>query len=404
LKDDPVSLHSCLLVNKEWSRLAILVLWKYNISFLYGNPYLHNSETRSKLYNVIAHLIPNDPLTQNNITLRLNKFPRMPTPNYMQFFTRITPFWVKDMAEFLIKPGVRNYQNKLNILEKEIYNLIFSKCKKVNYFCWNHTSVDFFKCTNTGPFFSTLHSLEINWKLISDQNFSSLSEICRNISNLEISSCGNKKESLIKFIENQNNLQSLIIEFNNINGLYTSLSDAIRKKGPSLKKIFLQPTLSCVSPTFIPFLGNIAEIIFINNLNGNVDWKEWERCLKIAEFPHITRLITFSLPWNIVSLIIEKSGGKILEIGARAPLKFINYTAENKNFIGVISKYCPQLTRLTMDVEYKNLSGLCIIFSNCTQLEKIDLTIKDVLPTADELLRILSNSPPNNLRDFFIHF
>lgn len=402
LKDDPVSLHSCLLVNKDWFNIATPILWKY-ISYAYEDPFLHNPESRLKLYNVIAHFLPNDPedpLPQNNIILPLNKLSRTPTLNYMNFFTRITPFWILDMAHFLIKVKVKDYKRKIQILEEEIYKLIFSKCLNVKYFSWD-TEKNFYEYPNSRYFFSNLDSLEINWKFITNQNFSNISKICQNISKLEINYCGKDKDkkSLINFIKNQNNLQSLFLDFNNVKGTCKLLSNVIRDKGPTLKNITLQPTLKCVSPIFIQSLDNILEITLNNKLNKNVDWQEWEKYLNIKEFPHLIRLQTSYLPFNIVSIIIGKSGGKILEIDARHSIKFLDYTTENKNLIITISKNCPLLTRLGLDVDHKNLSELSMMFSNCKQLEEVNFTTVKVLPTGDELLRVINDSPLNNLRN-----
>ncbi|RGB28210.1 hypothetical protein C1646_819270 [Rhizophagus diaphanus] len=372
LKDDPVSLHSCLLVNKEWFNIATPILWRH-ISYAYDNPFLHNPESRSKLYNVIAHFLPNgpeDPLPQNNIILPLNKFSRMPTFDYMRFFIRITPFWIIDMAHLLIK----NNSHKIQILEREIYKLIFSKYINVKHFSWE-SEKNFCEYPNAQSFFSNLHSLEINWKFITNQNFSNLSKICLNISKLEINNFGRDKDkkSLIKFIKNQNNLQSLFLDFNNnVKDTCTLLSNVIREKGSTLKNITLQPTLNCVTPIFIQSLENILEITLNNKLNKYIDWQEWEKCLNNKKFPHLTHLQTSCLPFNIESLIIEKSGGKILEIDSR----------------------------LTIDFDHKNLDELSMMFSNCKQLEEIYFTTSvKVLPTGNELLRVINNSPLNKLRN-----
>uniref|UniRef100_U9UPS1 Uncharacterized protein n=1 Tax=Rhizophagus irregularis (strain DAOM 181602 / DAOM 197198 / MUCL 43194) TaxID=747089 RepID=U9UPS1_RHIID len=131
------------------------------------------------------------------------------------------------------------------------------------------------------------------------------------------------------------------------------------------------------------------------------NWQEWEKCLNnIKKFPHLTRLQTSCLPFNIESLIIEKSGGKILEIDSRQSLKFLDYTTENKNLIITISKNCPLLTRLTIDVDHKNLDELSMMFSNCKQLEEIYFTTPvKVLPTGNDLLKVINNSPLNKLRN-----
>jgi hypothetical protein len=54
-----------------------------------------------------------------------------------------------------------------------------------------------------------------------------------------------------------------------------------------------------------------------------------------------------------------------------------------------------------MNVDHRNLYEVCVLFSNCTQLEKLYFIVKDLVePNGDELLKIISNSSLNNLREF----
>ncbi|POG75204.1 hypothetical protein GLOIN_2v1567706 [Rhizophagus irregularis DAOM 181602=DAOM 197198] len=104
----------------------------------------------------------------------------MATLDYMKFFIRITPFWIIDMANLLIKVKVKDYKHKIQILEGEIYKLILSKCINVKHFSWE-TEKNFCEYPNARSF------------------------------------CKDKdKKSLINFIKNQNNLQSLFLDFNNV--------------------------------------------------------------------------------------------------------------------------------------------------------------------------------------------
>ncbi|GBC16682.2 hypothetical protein GLOIN_2v1770441 [Rhizophagus irregularis DAOM 181602=DAOM 197198] len=95
--------------------------------------------------------------------------------------------------------------------------------------------------------------------------------ICQNITNLEINECDKDTIGLASFIETQKNLQSsLSLHFDNVEGQYTLLNNIIRKKAATLKKVTIQPIITLISPIFIPsLLKNIqylALIILIMNM------------------------------------------------------------------------------------------------------------------------------------------
>jgi hypothetical protein len=82
-----------------------------------------------------------------------------------------------------------------------------------------------------------------------------------------------------------------------------------------------------------------------------------------------------------------------LELNSCCSFESSDYPIENRNLIMTISSIkCLKLTRLTIDVDPRNLNELGIILTNCTQLENVDLTTKAmIMPNGDELLRIMGN-------------
>src|SRR4051794_26712167 len=96
LQNNLATLYSCILVNKIWCNIAVQILW--NCISYDENPFDHTQESREKLYNVIAHFLPNNPeeiLRKNNIILPLNLFSGELLFNYISFFTRITSIWIQ---------------------------------------------------------------------------------------------------------------------------------------------------------------------------------------------------------------------------------------------------------------------------------------------------------------------
>jgi hypothetical protein len=405
LHDDLASLHSCILVNTTWCHIAVPLLWKY-VLYAYENPFNYKQESREKLYNVIAHFLPNDPkdiLSTNRIILPLHKFSKSPIFEYMKFFTNLSTFWIEDMIQLTIDDKVEDSRYKKKILEQEIYKLIFKRCNNAKYFNWN-TKKKLYRYPNAKTFFSNLRSLELNFEVVNSKNLSRLAAICKNITNLEINNIDEDIPGLLSFIEVQNNLQSLSLHFDNVEEQYTLLSNIIRKKAATLKKVIIEPIVTLISPIFVPSFKNIQYLV-LNNEYGesckSMRWQEWEYYLTMASFPYLQHLETNRLPCNIVCLIIEKSGKNISGIDIRDPIKSDDYPTENKKLIKMISINCPKLIRLTMNVDPKNSSEMSIIFSSCTRLEKLYFTTEvNILPSGDELLRVVSDVSPKTLQEF----
>lgn len=371
LRCDPASLYSCILVNRTWCCLAIPILWKY-FSYSY-NPYVHKKESRKKLYNVISHFLPKERLSEFNINLPLNPISNKLLFNYMDFFTHLSPIWIDDMVQLSFKKDSPSIYKK-NLLEYEIYFLIFSKCKNIRYFDWIKNRRLFLLCPNVKEFFSGLRQLKINVEYMTPELLFSLIMICQNITDLEvINYYENSKDNddLISFIRMKNNLPFLC----------TQLSNMISKNAITLKTIILRLTITLIPPTFFPSLANLQYLTLYNDDDGefydNIKWQEWELYLSMTFFPNLQYLKTSYLPSNIECLIIERSGGKILEINIRHTLKSQDYLIENKKLIKIISMYCSKIIRLTMDINPNNLNEVGNIFSNCVHLKKIYFTTKD---------------------------
>jgi hypothetical protein len=100
---------------------------------------------------------------------------------------------------------------------------------------------------------------------------------------------------LLSFIKVQNNLQSLSLHFDNVEEQYTLLSNIIRKKAATFKKVIIELIVTLISPIFVPSLKNI-QYLALNNEYGesckSMRWQEWEYYLTMASFPYFQHLET----------------------------------------------------------------------------------------------------------------
>ncbi|RIA98176.1 hypothetical protein C1645_813223, partial [Glomus cerebriforme] len=131
LKFDSASLHSCILVNRLWCRIAIPILWKNFFYFYYCNRTELNS--RNKFYDIIIYLLPTSSkqlLLDNKIKLPLPTNLNQPLFNYINFFSQISPNFIDNVIQKLINKefGFIQFQENCNknLLEQEIYKLFIN--------------------------------------------------------------------------------------------------------------------------------------------------------------------------------------------------------------------------------------------------------------------------------------
>ncbi|PKY15407.1 hypothetical protein RhiirB3_427609 [Rhizophagus irregularis] len=405
LQDDLSSLHSCVLVNRSWSNIAVPFLWKYISRNVIA--YNRDRESRIKLYKVIANFLPIESenlLIKNNIILPSYKLPRKPTFDYMNCFTQITTFWIKDMVQLFIE---EDSIHKKNLLENQIYNLIFENCKNVKHFYLN-TGKEFYKFPSAGSFFLNLQSLGISFEnnMVTSKTLLELATICQNIKNLEVNYCNEDSEGLASFIEMQHDLRYLFLHFIDNENKYPLLSNAIKKKAATLKKFIVAPF---IDPDLFLNLINLQHLEIINHDRNeldfcymNVDWKQWEDCLDKVCFPKLQCFEATFIQSSVECLIIENSDENIIEIDICYSLEFQDYQAENLNLIKAIAKNCPNLKNLNLDIDPRNFCEIKRIFTNCTHLEKLsfNINVSTHSDVGDNLLEIISNESPSSLREF----
>src|SRR5213083_800851 len=84
LEEDKNSLHSCLLVNKEWCNIAVPILWKK-----YSNVILfkENEESKNLVNTILSCLPPSSRQLLSDIDIKLLSTILLKTPlfNYISF-------------------------------------------------------------------------------------------------------------------------------------------------------------------------------------------------------------------------------------------------------------------------------------------------------------------------------
>ncbi|GBB97053.1 hypothetical protein RclHR1_02900016 [Rhizophagus clarus] len=417
LRFDSSSLHSCILVNRLWCRIAIPILWKKFFYFYYCNRTEPNS--RNKFYDIIIYLLPksskqllidNNILNNNNNNSTTNSLPLF---NYINFFSQISPNFIDNVIQKLINKDFKtikfqekddetyNDDNNNFILEQEIYKLFINNCNNIKIFQWE-TIQPLSRFLGATKCFSHLRFLSIDLELVNSISLLEMSQICQNIEYLGLRNCNQDIPGLIRFIDIQKNLQSLNFYLYNtgIKNQCLQLSEVIERKAITLKKFTIVSDITLLSPKILPSLKNLESLELdgraMNKESIELQIKEWRKYLSISTFPNLQYLKT-DWPFFREHLLIEKSNGNILEIRI-----YRNHDPiYSKKLFNSISKYCPRIERLTICAEIENFDGIKNIFLNCNQLKKIYLLTKneDKL-ICDDLLKILIDYSPKVLYEF----
>ncbi|PKC54104.1 hypothetical protein RhiirA1_477959 [Rhizophagus irregularis] len=300
-----------------------------------------------------------------------------PLFNYISFFTQISPDLISGVSKALIYDDNKEYNNNVGerykkyILNQEIYKLFINNCK--------------------GNLFDMI-------------------QICQNIKHLEVTNCNKNIEGLVDFINIQRNLQSLCIDFLAKEKLHFSifrpLNDIIMKKASTLKKFTVRPFIRLLSPKILTSLINLQHLEIISDADftlilGGSTMEVWDEYLSIASFPNLQYLeIYFNTDLFITKdyMLIEKSNGNILEINIRR--EKLHDPIYTKILIITISKCCPKIKKLTINIEPENFEDLKEIFLNCTQLEMMSLSLDSEEHNGDKLLEIILDYSPETLREY----
>ncbi|RIA98932.1 hypothetical protein C1645_812103 [Glomus cerebriforme] len=411
LRDDLSSLYSCILVNRFWCRIAMPILWKTPFEI---NPFEFDngkSPLHYKLYNVMISLLPTSSkqlLLKNNIEITYHKFSDQPFFNYISFISQISSVFIKNMTQNLINEEIDKFNKfqreyKQNLLEQEFYKLFIKNCKDIKYFYWQ-TLQPISQYEGALNCFSKLHTLSIEFQIVTTTALFGMAQICQNIEELNIFECYGDNSGLINFIDIQKNLKSLSLSFKDSKNQSIQLSEVIERKASTLKKLIIEPYIISILPKFLPSLINL-QCLELNNYGGIDEMdifreEKWNEYLTKSSFPNLQNLKTSFLPYPRECDLIERSNGNILEIEMFRSI-YNQDSSYTEKLIKTIAKNCPKINKLTIDAELENLNGIKEIFLNCRQLKKINLSIRnDEELNCDELLKILIDYSPKSLYEF----
>ncbi|GBC33964.2 hypothetical protein GLOIN_2v1871146 [Rhizophagus irregularis DAOM 181602=DAOM 197198] len=322
-QNDYSTLHSCILVNKLWCRLAIPLLWENPFSITTGNYnfieiYLHylNDDLKTKLneYKIIDSL-----LTSNTLF------------NYPSFIRYLNTSKINPSIEMWLRA------NDVNLNMDLVFEFInFINMSLIKLFIENEVNLHTLELET---YYNTCidNILEI---ILQNPNF-----ISNNIRNLKLSitSSSDSDNTLIKnrvtqIINSNQNLKKILFELNTL-PLYQSL--LLSKE--SNYKIFEQ--LNVLESVHIIFCYSLD--IFVQQI------------IKLTKpFKLKSLFLLMRLQIESLQLLLQKSGNYLENFG-----DCLNYNdlSSDQQFLQLIINYCKNIRFLNLHSRINNITSL--IFS-----------------------------------------
>jgi hypothetical protein len=439
LEEDSLSLFACILVDKQWCRNAVPILWSnpwndnkryYGRAIKLIDTYVStlSEETKQDLINEII-VKPN--IIMTSTTFEYEKF--MKNLNVFELEYRIRKWVSSQPVRFdftntnqrKMRGGKNNTRNTIlqpdydrdtRILMSELLYLFLVNSSKIDTLCVSDFDKNFsfiLKIADEEPearkCLQNLQHLRISTHQPISTCLMKLSEISRNIEYLEIENCNINSFELKRLINVQNNLKDLTVEFvvnqpyqiHNVNNVLSELSS----KAKSITRIKIKDA----ADIFIIFNSFVNLIELIINNTDKCDLKKWEHLSKVDSLKKLKKLVINNkkgpIYFNIIAEFIEKSSCDLDQI-------VISTTKpQDPTHIGTlinsINRNCPNLTIFEGLIGKNNINEFSRLLQNCNNLKYLHIypvktSWENEVYKFDDILQQMIQYLPFNLNKLFL--
>ncbi|PKY22428.1 hypothetical protein RhiirB3_436407 [Rhizophagus irregularis] len=360
LADDEFTLRSCILVNRLWCKVSIRILWRNAWNYNFSD------------FRTLIACLPSESkkILSNNRIMISTPTLEIPTFDYASFCNILPVKRTYKMLELLIGKQIGNHsispQNlfiKAHITTQEVFKMFMNQITSLKILDYLHyQEIGFTSYPGARNCLKYLSELYCSSDTSSDF-FYQLSQICNNISLLDITIVDRLPHGLINLISVQQSLKCLNLS---IYYVPTDLSLLLTRVPNTLTKLRLYGGSDDISLSFIIRLTNLQE------LQLSYEVKEWFKDFEILQYTIFPKLqvlkFKFELPnWELLVNFLEHNGKNLEEI------YFCDYSmGYNNNSLNLsIARYCPILKNLSTGIESNELETLKIIFESCHNLKSI---------------------------------
>nr|CAG8483246.1 8109_t:CDS:2 [Entrophospora candida] len=325
VKDDPKTLHSCILVNRLWCEITAPYLW--------SKVFKSNSPPASSIISIfIASLEENEKLELSKAGIKItNQLRKPPTFDYVSFIQHVS-------LDKLYSSILKWTQETIMKRHTKISSLSLDRSSKLT---WMKIK------DNLGVELDLSNIRELTINYTTDKFF--FEAIEKQIKNLKVLNIIKSSDEELSNFKDQNFLSSLIFSQYNLNKFSLKCYDTIKVGFNS--NIFIplasqSDTLTSLSFYGIPFPNNksIKSLKVCKNLQ-ELEIRRCTNCLEEIndlndlEFPELTKinLIESSIQWTKLIQIIVKNNPKYLKEFIYQPWELLEES--NNNLTKTIIKY-----------------------------------------------------------------
>ncbi|GBC05276.1 hypothetical protein RclHR1_06150002 [Rhizophagus clarus] len=387
--DDPVTLYSCLFVNRLWCKISVRIYWN-NIRNYYTLIICLPNESKEILYN---KKIFAQPLTSKLPMFNYASFCKVLSIKKLYFAIGNLLYEQQELREnqfeFIL------FQDKfVNIALQEIYKLLMktSSIRKLDFPYLPDQNVILFT-----SYIGARDCLKDLSELFCDSNvysefFYQLSQLCHNIQFFEITFREVTSSGLIDLISVQKNLKSLkLFLTHDCDCLTADIIESFTKNSSTVIMFHIYGYGGSRGENRTP-LSFISNFINLQKLTFSYcDDKLFEgfNQLQNVTFPNLQQLKfkDCDLPRNELLLNFLMNNGK--------NLKQLHINKSNYSINIAIIKYCPNLRKLFTGLTNKELETLKMFLENFEHLEYIKICCEGYLSEKILLDVIFTFSPKN---------
>ncbi|RIA89939.1 hypothetical protein C1645_876403 [Glomus cerebriforme] len=438
LNSDPETLHSCILVNRQWCQNAVPILWR--------NPWKYRRERllkkSFKIINTYISTLPKE--TQRNLLqdqiIQCSRLSLLKKPifEYSKFLQSIVlyeleadvKFWIYNQSNQTKQRKKKAAKNFTKIIQADNENIRgndqrqnFKRNKKnlmkelLKFFLVHSPNIDTLYISNYNFSFiieitesepiaknciANLRHLQIG----SLTYLSKLSQLSRNVDHLEIVNHNLCSEELRNFITVQNNLKELTIEISIIGSIIdpdtNNMMVEISKKN-SITRLTIKdsPKIFFILKGF----GSLTELIIIYNIEHSI--RHWEHMAN-ASLKNLKKLFIDSntIYYDIITQFIDNSSCDLEQIIITTSSR-IEDPCDIGLYINSISNNCPSLTIFKGVISESNVPELSQLLRRCSNLKTLHLypVMQDFTQKIcqfDNLMKEMINISSNNLSRLYL--
>jgi hypothetical protein len=395
LKNDSISLYSCLLINKIWCEVAIPILWKIPGKI----PLTKTAE--SILFNVIlSHLSEDsrDILKKQGIDDLFIEAYQPPLFNYVNFWRHLDLKLLDDMINLSnIKES-----NKNIIMDKLLKLFINKNTKFISLFIPYGFKYQTHSISWAEQCFSSLKFLHCDNK---NKNIvEELATIARSIKKLiyNIRCCDDDNDIFrsLRLIEDQNNLKEIQIEYLNY-ALCEIIERSLIKKADTVQHLQVNwsPGEEFLS-RFVNLRSLKMDIRSSPLYESNLNWCHLEK----DSLPGLKVLKANIYTHPYLDIIIKNSNENLVVISlCDDGICGISYGDYHRRLIRAIYQNCPNLRYLYMPIKEQNIPEFEKLLINCQNLNGL-VFMNELYFDYKSLYEVLNRSSPISLYKFKFYF